>query len=462
MLIELFLHGVPKGQDIWGVNDDLVYIQNFYTSRNDKIRFLIQMRDVKGKRYCYYSYLKYNNIVDSSGRPGAYLGITIRMDAYCADVVNIYNILDAVYKRYFVGSYLSEEMQKTKYLISDFQSKDKENKEIFDVIMSLFKTLLVPSDFIGLQSFATSNSTSIMEANILDCTKENVLTVLKDTGAIALSPYYSLVRDKSFQKNLEEQIAIIQKTKDEDLKKLKTLYERQIAVSNLEREKSEKEKNDIKECLQDVKKENDKLITDNKRLQAECDKQRKAQDAINIVESLRDPLIKLSNLLKLDSSFEKHNRKKQKTKLDCIVKAILPIINSILLLMIVLWLFFRVSNDRIITEVEEDANQVNTVLQEYAVQGEKRTEKITLEAETEKVFIDTLTMGESYKLKLNIPNRGKCKWKASEVADIQVQNDSACTIYVNKKDVEEVVIYIADETDNPVANRKFKLRNNYE
>ena len=90
MDLELFIHGVPKGQKIWGkAENDLAYIQNFYTQNNDETKFLVEIRSTKDTTFCYYSYLKYNNVVASDGRAGSYFGMTLRFDVYCADIVTI-------------------------------------------------------------------------------------------------------------------------------------------------------------------------------------------------------------------------------------------------------------------------------------------------------------------------------------------------------------------------------------
>lgn len=460
MLIDFYIHGVPKGQDIWGANEDIVYIQNFYTSRTDRTRFLIQIRDVKDRRYCYYSYLKYNNIVDSSGRPGAYFGITIRIDAYCMDIINIYNILDAVYKRYFVGNYLVEEQQRTKFIISDFQSKDKENKETFDVIMSLFKILLTSSDFVSLQDFTVSNMGSVMELNILDCSKENVISAIKKSSAIAISPFYPMLRDKDLQNKLDKKIALVNKSKEDEIIKVKTAYEKQITQICNERDNSVKEKEDLKALLQDVKKENNSLNTKISHLQIECNKQNKSQEAVKIVESLREPLTKLSNLIGENKPLENHKTVSKERKKTVLIKSLLPIINTLLLLLIVLWQFFRVSNDQSIQNTKEYISESNTMEQTYNTSSTARLEKITLKEENDSFFIDTLITGNEYILNLKKGYYGECKWNASEAANIITQNDSSCKIRINKTDVKEVIVNVIN--DSTIAERKFNLKDKNE
>ena len=97
MIIDLILHGVPNGQDVWGVNDDSHYFSTFYVQKDEKEILTIEIRNVSGKAYCYYNYLKYNGVTASDERAGAYLGITLRFDAYYKDVMNVYRLCEIVY-----------------------------------------------------------------------------------------------------------------------------------------------------------------------------------------------------------------------------------------------------------------------------------------------------------------------------------------------------------------------------
>ena len=113
MEVELFVHGVPSGEGFWGKEEDRNYFGTFYDHSSDEVKFLIQTRALKGKPYCYYNYLVYKtvgsqapNIVANDGRDGSYFGITLRLDAYCKDIVNMYRILDTVFNVYVMGNLL--------------------------------------------------------------------------------------------------------------------------------------------------------------------------------------------------------------------------------------------------------------------------------------------------------------------------------------------------------------------
>ena len=119
MEVELFIHGVPNGEGFWGKEDDRNYFGTFYDHSTDEVKFLVQNRASKGKLYCYYNYLVYKtvgsptpNVVAYDGRDGSYFGLSLRLDAYCKDVMNMYRILDTIYNIYVCGSLLKMEKSK--------------------------------------------------------------------------------------------------------------------------------------------------------------------------------------------------------------------------------------------------------------------------------------------------------------------------------------------------------------
>ena len=49
MTVDLILHGVPNGHDIWGVNDDSHYFSTFYVQKDEKEYLMVEARKVEGK-----------------------------------------------------------------------------------------------------------------------------------------------------------------------------------------------------------------------------------------------------------------------------------------------------------------------------------------------------------------------------------------------------------------------------
>ena len=89
MDVEFFIHGVPDGNDFFGLAEDRMYFDSFYSGEAEN-RLLIQTRISGGILYCYYNYLIGKNVISYSGRQGSYFGITLRLDQYCIDFSKIY------------------------------------------------------------------------------------------------------------------------------------------------------------------------------------------------------------------------------------------------------------------------------------------------------------------------------------------------------------------------------------
>lgn len=97
MNVEVFIYGTPTGNCFYGKTDEKIYFDTFYNG--DKANYLsVKIRKAgDNKVYCYYNYLVYQNVIGKQGRPGSFFGITLRLDAYCMDIQNIYRILDNVF-----------------------------------------------------------------------------------------------------------------------------------------------------------------------------------------------------------------------------------------------------------------------------------------------------------------------------------------------------------------------------
>lgn len=196
MDLEIFIHGVPNnGRKIWGKNEDLPYFRNFHAiSDNEKTKFLIEFRNLNGRNYCYYTYLKSQNIIAFNGRSGSYFGISIRIEAYCADFINMYRLMDVVYNKYVIGSVLSQNGENQKYLTPDFY--DDICSRIEQAIKTLIRNLFNDNEFRNeLQKIPIVNSNQIGQFNIQDCTKENVWNLLMKDGKIAISPEFQTQKE---------------------------------------------------------------------------------------------------------------------------------------------------------------------------------------------------------------------------------------------------------------------------
>lgn len=376
MDLELFIHGVPKGQKIWGrAENDLAYIQNFYTQNTDETKFLVEIRNTKDKVYCYYSYLKYNNVVASDGRAGSYFGMTLRFDVYCADVVTIYNILDVVYKKHIVGYLLSGENSKNKFLLADFPQDSSELKEVENCIFSLIRLSIANTDFISLQKLQATKDGSSLEVNLLDCTKENILSVMRKCSKVAISPYYPTVKDKNTQKNIKEQIATFEKTKENEIATLKNSLQQQINQSAIEKNALQQKVNELTSEKEKLTASVSSLEKEKQTLQGRLRTSEERKNAAELVSSLREPLTKLAKIVGTsdehhhshryeNSEHEYNNHKRKASKLK---DFFFPILHTVLLVMIVVYCSFRAYSEM----VDKEPKKISTEIQRISAVNEE-------------------------------------------------------------------------------------------
>lgn len=122
MNAELFVHG-PR-HAFYGKHDEQSYSTLFDDSSvKDEVRFIVELRKgADGKWYTYYNYCRYSNVTDVDGRGGAYLGITLRLDAYYSNLRVVYTILDAVFSKGAIGLLVKKVTVGYQYLVINFES----------------------------------------------------------------------------------------------------------------------------------------------------------------------------------------------------------------------------------------------------------------------------------------------------------------------------------------------------
>ena len=216
MTVDFILHGVPNGQDFWGVSDDNHYFSTFYVQKNEKEYLSIEARKVSGKSYCYYNYLKYNNVTAADGRAGAYLGITLRFDAYYKDILNIYQIFEVIYNN-LLDSVLDKSGEGIKFKVAKFEAAERELNEIKKKMVSLIQLSATAKDFTALNDSFFNNEDKTISAFLLDCAPEKVLQALKKFGKVDVSKYYPSIDEAQKMRNIEERYTSKISQKDKDL-----------------------------------------------------------------------------------------------------------------------------------------------------------------------------------------------------------------------------------------------------
>lgn len=135
-----YIHGTPKGQNIWGADEDRDYIKSFYTNETEeKVRFIIEISP--RKNHTYFTYLRCKNFLSADKRPGAYFGMTLSIDGlyYCKDAANLYKLFDQIYTNYIAnGTIVARQQDKEAYLVSAFAEKASKLEEVQKVLVKTF------------------------------------------------------------------------------------------------------------------------------------------------------------------------------------------------------------------------------------------------------------------------------------------------------------------------------------
>ena len=257
MDVEFFIHGVPDGNDFVGLAEDRMYFDSFYSGEAEN-RLLIQTRISGGKLYCYYNYLIGKNVISYSGRQGSYFGITLRLDQYCIDFSKIYRLLDTAYSLYCVNSLLAQTGGNTKYLVSNFKSAKNQTDRIKAKVIGLLQDGFSGNDFTALDNtFNKNNATNTLSRrNLLDCTADNVMSAVKQSGKIAISLSYPSQREKLLSQQYEQKINSIRESYNSE--KTRTDGELLQLKSNLKQREDEnrqlyKEKQDLESRIREFK-----------------------------------------------------------------------------------------------------------------------------------------------------------------------------------------------------------------
>lgn len=304
MTVDLILHGVPNGQDIWGVSDDTHYISTFYVQKDEKEYLSIEARKVAGKSYCYYNFLKYNGVTASDERAGAYIGITLRFDAYYKDVLNVYHLCEIVYNN-LLDKILVKNGDNVKFKIAKFEDAEQELTEIKKKMFNLLNFSATAKDFTPINDAFFKNDAKTLKAFLLDCTPENVMQALVKYGKVEISRYLPSVNESKRLKSVEDRFNAIIAQKDVDLQNANLQIgdltsERQRLQSDLQDKTKEinelnsliSEKEDTIKNNEEAIKEVSTYINKSKELQSELDSARGENEQLKGLISRMENTIK--------------------------------------------------------------------------------------------------------------------------------------------------------------------------
>lgn len=381
MDLNMYIHGASKGQKIWSAaknENDLPYINNFYIRSDDspESKLIVEILNIEeeGKTFCYYSYLKYKDVVGADDRDGVYFGMTLRLDCYCVDFVSIYNILDTAYKKYIVGMLLVENNGIKKYTTTDFRSKDKELKDLMGNVISLIRLSLSSRDFIDLRNLKVTNADPLT-VSLLDCTKENILSVISKCSKVDISPYYPTANERRIQKNRKEQMATYEKTKEKEIEDLRNSLQQQINRSTTERNSLQQKVDELTAAKEKLTASVSSLEKEKQSLQGRLRASEERKNASELVVSLREPLTKLAKIVGTSEEHDhshryensEHEYDNHESKTSKLKDFFFPILHTVLLVIIVVYCSFRTYSE----VVNKEPKAVETEIQRTSADNEE-------------------------------------------------------------------------------------------
>lgn len=311
--IKLYVHGVPNGQKAWGLTEsDRNYINTFYGRKSEvPAKMLIEIKQFGSSVNCYYTYYRANDICDCHGRQGSYVALTLRLNYYYTDIQNIYNLLDAAYNKFIVGSILNVTNGISKYCVPDFAQASSTLETLEQEMKKYMMQFSVNSDFIPLNGFKSNTQGNADKINLLECNSQTVDNHVKSKGCISISPFYPSSREQNIKSQAEASVKATLHEKEQAIQAIKNEYKNaDKTISSLRQELAKyqsslnKVQNDLA-TLQNEKKSNDSLLIHYK---AKYDH---AQTLLNDAnQKLNRVYNHLSGLQELNEVFENSNNSK--------------------------------------------------------------------------------------------------------------------------------------------------------
>lgn len=294
MTVDLILHGVPNGHDLWGVSNDSHYFSTFYIQKNEKEYMSIETRKVDDKSYCYYNYLRYNGVTANDNRAGSYLGITLRIDAYYKDVANMYHICEVVYRNLF-DILLVQNGAGIKFNVARFNDVDSKLKDLHKKVISLIQLTARSSDFVTIDGKFFQNNGQSPKAFLLDCTPDNVYQALLKYGKIEISKHYPSINEKAKMKSVEDQYGATIVQKESEIQTLHNENSGLKAEQNTLQNNLQSQKNENQQLRQELQNK-DNVIKQNEKYLTEANALRKQNNDLN--NQLQIRLVEIEKLKK--------------------------------------------------------------------------------------------------------------------------------------------------------------------
>lgn len=334
MNVEFFIYGTPLGYSYWGKEEDKAYFDTMYNNSNENKMLIEIRRSSNGILYCYYNYLIYIDVIDSEGRPGSFLGISLRLDAYCSDIRNMYRLLDTFYYMYIKNTLVKKIGEKTQFIVGSFKdtSISKKIEELNQSAFELLKRAFTSGNFQPLDSAFSTKTRQSYFVNLYDYSETDLQKMIWQTGKLDVSPDYPTIKinqvkelcDKNLQ-NTIQQYEVIKKRNEEKKEQL----HQELAAA---REREQKQESEIKQLKQDIHDLRSKLKSIER-----------AKNVEQLIEHIKVPIAQIADYFTQAAPPFKDKLEEQKEKwLGKSIKAIrrfIPFLNMCMLILLLSCVF---------------------------------------------------------------------------------------------------------------------------
>lgn len=181
-------------------DEETQFFKRYYNGKRDIDEFRIETRQVNGKSYVYYTYILGANVYDGQNmRPGAYMGITIRLDQYYVRARNFYLLIDSFFHSYW-ENVLPQNGSDRYFKVTNFESLTKDLEKLEALIMNCFS----PNDLKPLQSIVY-NATPI-DINVGEADDTIVYNSILQNGNVSLSFLHEVSAISNIQQQIDSKV----------------------------------------------------------------------------------------------------------------------------------------------------------------------------------------------------------------------------------------------------------------
>ena len=216
-MVRVYIHGRPQGQDIWcksPAQDDEFYLNPFLDSKIGEDMNAVLQVDMWHQN-AYYYYIHRRNVVEKGNRPNAYFALTVCFERqYCTQVATLYELLETIYKQLCLNNIIEKSGDQEHFLVAQFQEKESVLVQITNIIQQNIEKYISNSSE-TIKSKQDTISTQIKSYSTVDVDSPQFITDCL-AQRVLVSP--SIMTKDRLPQELQQKIIAIEAQKAEVLK----------------------------------------------------------------------------------------------------------------------------------------------------------------------------------------------------------------------------------------------------